>query len=247
MRPHFFTGIVSFRDLDQIAQMNGILNLDKPANLSSARAVACVKRFLPRGTKIGHAGTLDPFATGVLLLLVGRATKSCEALMDQPKQYDATVCFGATTATDDPESPRVAWPKRNPNTPPPQQVEIDNILPLFTGQVLQQPPAFSALHVNGRRAYDLARQGITPVLAPRKVTIYGIEVLHYEWPELRLRIDCGRGTYIRALARDMGDALDVGGHLTQLRRTKVGKFGIHSAKSLNSISAEKLPQLLTEV
>src|SRR5580692_8510594 len=90
--------------------LQGIINLDKPAGLSSARAVARVKRLLPRGTKIGHAGTLDPFATGVLLLLIGRATKSCEAVMDLPKQYEATIKFGSTTATDDPESPQICWP-----------------------------------------------------------------------------------------------------------------------------------------
>jgi tRNA pseudouridine55 synthase len=230
-----------------VGSLAGILNLDKPPNLSSARAVARVKRFLPRGIKIGHAGTLDPFATGVLLLLIGRATKSCEALMDQPKQYEATVCLGATTATDDPESPRVSWQKINPNTPPPDRSQINAILSLFKGQVKQQPPAFSALHVNGRRAYDLARQGITPVLAPRMVSIYAIEMLDYQWPELKLRVDCGRGTYIRALARDIGAALDAGGHLTQLRRTRVGSFDINSSRSLDSISSQNLPQLLTPI
>jgi len=202
--------------------MNGVLNLDKPSSLSSARAVAHVKRLLPRGTKIGHAGTLDPFATGVLLLLIGRATKSCEALMDQPKQYDATVMLGATTATDDPESPQVRWPRPLVDFPP--VPFIDNILLQFQGQVLQTPPIFSALKVNGRRAYQLARSGQTPTMTPRPVMVYAIERMDFTWPLLRIRVDCGRGTYIRALARDIGAALNVGGHLTELRRTRIGQF-----------------------
>src|SRR6476659_5842767 len=131
--------------------MTGILNLDKPPGISSARAVDRVKRLWPRGTKIGHAGTLDPFATGVLLLLIGRATKACERLMDAPKQYEATVRLGATTATDDPE----------------------------------RPPAFSAMKVDGRRAYDLARKGWEVALNPRPVRVYRVELLDYAWPDLR--------------------------------------------------------------
>jgi tRNA pseudouridine55 synthase len=225
-------------------RMDGILNLDKPPGLSSARAVGRVKRFLPRGVKIGHAGTLDPFATGVLLLLIGRATKTCESLMDQPKQYDATVRLGFTTVTDDPESPAQPWPE--PITPPhPDALHIT--VNKCTGQLMQQPPVFSALRVNGQRAYAMARKGKPPELAPRPVTIYSIQILDYTWPELRLRVDCGRGTYIRALARDIGAMLNVGGHLTQLRRTRVGKFKIEDAKNLGEISAETLAHLLFPV
>src|SRR3982751_3286273 len=118
--------------------LNGIINLDKPAGISSARAVDRVKRLLPRGTKIGHAGTLDPFATGVLLLLVGKATKLCERLMDQPKQYEPTIKFGATTATDDLESPEQAWAGAQPVTR--QRVLVE--LPRFLGEIQQRPPAF---------------------------------------------------------------------------------------------------------
>src|SRR5437879_1650381 len=161
--------------------------------MSSARAVDKVKRLLPRGTKIGHAGTLDPFATGVLLLLVGKATKLCERLMDEPKQYEATVKFGATTVTDDPESPE--QPHAVAAIPTVEQ--IDATLPRFVGDIRQRPPAFSAMKVAGRRAYDLARKGHDVALEPRAVRVYAIERLEYEWPLLRLRIDCGRGTYIR--------------------------------------------------
>src|ERR1700709_2677608 len=125
--------------------LSGVINLDNPAAISSARAVGRIKRLLPKGTKIGHAGTLDPFATGVLLLLVGKATKLCERLMDSPKQYEATIKFGATTATDDPESPEQIVPIEEP----PGQAAVAAALSKFVGKIMQQPPVFSALKVGG--------------------------------------------------------------------------------------------------
>ena len=219
---------------------NGILVLDKPAGVSSAGVLNRLKRLLPRGTKLGHAGTLDPFATGVLLALVGRATKACERLMDQPKRYDATVRLGATTATDDPESPAVPWP----GAAEPTADAVAAVLPRFVGQIMQQPPAYSALKVGGRRAYDLARGGAEVVLQPRPVNVYGIELLDYAWPLLRLRVDCGRGTYIRAIARDIGAAMDVGGHLAELRRTRVGDFDVADAARPDELTAETLVERL---
>jgi tRNA pseudouridine55 synthase len=227
----------------RLDSMFGIINLDKPAGISSAKAVAIVKRRLPRGTKIGHAGTLDPFATGVLLLLIGKATKCCEQLMNLPKQYDATLLLGSTTITDDPESPEIPWPALAPSDAPPTNAHIHLITNQFVGQIEQQPPAYSAIHVNGKRAYDLARHGKTVELRPRTVHIYAVEVIDYSWPILKLRVDCGRGTYIRALARDLGAALNVGGHLTALRRTKVGPFAVENGKNLEDISPDKLPIL----
>jgi tRNA pseudouridine55 synthase len=212
--------------------IEGIINLDKPPGLSSARAVARVKRLLPKGTKIGHAGTLDPFATGVLLLLVGRATRQCEALMNEPKQYEATIKFGATTATADPESPEETFAHAGPVAPD----EIERLLPRFVGAIQQRPPAFSAMKVGGRRAYDLARKGHDVELAPRTVHVYNIELLSYAWPRLSLRIDCGRGTYIRSIARDIGAELRVGGYLTALRRTAVGPFRAAEATTLERIT-----------
>src|SRR3954465_5574852 len=135
--------------------MTGVIVLDKPAGITSARAVDAVKRMLPRGTKIGHAGTLDAFATGVLLLLIGRATKACERLMDAPKQYEATVKLGATTATDDPESPEIPAPEIHPPAPSVAAPAAS----VFVGDILQRPPAFSAMKVDGRRSYELARKG----------------------------------------------------------------------------------------
>ena len=214
--------------------MNGIVVLDKPPGISSARAVDAVKRLIPRGTKIGHAGTLDPFATGVLVLLVGRATKLCESLMSQPKAYDATVKLGATTETLDPESPEMATGSAAPVT----RDAIERALLSLRGTILQRPPAFSAMKVDGRRAYDLARSGRAPDLEPRPVTVYSIELRTYNWPLVELTIDCGRGTYIRSLARDLGEMLGVGGYLTQLRRTRVGEFDITRAVAIDQLQRD---------
>jgi tRNA pseudouridine55 synthase len=167
----------------------------------------------------------------VLLLLVGKSTKLCERLMDEPKQYEATVKLGGTTETDDPESPETPTPGAAP-------VPLESVRAAFApliGEVLQRPPAFSALKVAGRRAYDLARGGNLVELEPRRVRVYGIELLGYEWPLVRLRVDCGRGTYVRAIARDLGAALGVGGYLTQLRRTRVGPF-----TAANTVTPERL-------
>jgi len=211
----------------------GIINLDKPAGMSSAGAVAAVKRLLARGTKVGHAGTLDPFATGVLVLLVGRATRLFARFMSHPKQYEATIKLGATTQTLDPTSPEIATPGAGP-----VPVEaIAAVLPAFIGEIRQVPPAYSALWIDGRRAYDLARSGRAVTPQARTVQVYGIEMLSYDWPLLRLRIDCGKGTYIRSLARDIGSALGMGGYLTALRRTRVGPCRIEDAVSLDQLSA----------
>src|SRR5688572_27182425 len=190
--------------------MNGIINLDKPAKISSAAAVGTVKRMLPRGIKIGHAGTLDPFATGVLLLLIGKATKLCEKLMDEPKQYQATIKLGATTETLDPQSEEVA----DPNAKPPTRDNVEAVLQTFVGQIQQRPPVYSALKIAGKAAYARAREGEAVELKARPVQIYALQMLRYEWPLLEIRVDCGRGTYIRSLARDIGESLGTIGYLT---------------------------------
>ncbi len=220
--------------------LEGVINLDKPPGMSSARAVSRVKRLLPRGTKVGHAGTLDPFATGVLLVLVGKATKLCERLMDEPKRYEATVKFGATTSTDD---PTVEEASRRVDTPPTAE-QIDDALHSFIGEIQQRPPVFSALKIGGRPAYDLARKGKTVELAVRTVRVYAIEATEYAWPLLKLKVDCGRGTYVRAIARDLGEALGVGGYLAALRRTRVGPFHIEDAVKLSDLEPESIEGLL---
>lgn len=222
--------------------LNGVLNLDKPAGITSAHAVNKVKRLLPRGVKIGHAGTLDPFATGVLLLLIGKATKLCESLMGAPKQYETTVKLGAFTETDDPESPEQPFGEE---IHPVSHDEILTVLPRFVGSIQQLPPIYSALKISGKRACDRVRAGETVEVQPRTVTIYRIDLLHFEWPLARLRVDCGRGTYIRSLARDIGEALRVGGYLTQLRRTRIGDFDIQHAVQLEQLEAGAIDALLT--
>jgi tRNA pseudouridine55 synthase len=221
----------------------GIINLNKPAGRSSARAVAAVKRLLPRGTKIGHAGTLDPFATGVLLLLVGKATRQCESLMDQPKQYEATVKLGATTPTEDPESPETV----TPDLVPVGREKVEAALRSFVGEILQRPSTYSAMKVGGRRAYDLARKGHEVTLQPRRVSVYKAELLDYQWPFARIRIDCGRGTYIRAIARDLGEMLGTGGYLTALCRTAVGSHTLEKSVNLEQLTADSLPSHLVPI
>ena len=298
--------------------MQGILNLDKPAGISSARAVAAIKRLIPSRPRVGHAGTLDPFATGVLLILIGKATRCCESLMDQPKVYRATFKLGATTPTDGPDSAEQPWPGHqsvgpalptiepsdvvgvahptnssgapdspSPGTPgqnvgwalptinlsnavgdahptnlgpaaeedlpsrpttsltPPSREQLLDALPRFIGTHPQRPPPFSAIRVAGRRAYDLARRGELVVLPSRLVTVYTIDLESYEWPLLDLRIECGRGFYVRSLARDLGEVLGVGGYVTTLRRLAVGPFNADAAASLDSLQASGLaPSLL---
>jgi tRNA pseudouridine55 synthase len=228
--------------------MNGIINLDKPAGITSAAAVNRVKRLLPRGTKIGHAGTLDPFATGVLLLLIGRATKMCESLMAEEKEYEATIKLGATTPTDDPESQETPYPQNSPAHGPGSisRADIEKILPRFVGAIAQRPPTFSAIKLAGQRSYKLARRGEMPSLQPRTVQIHHIELISYDWPVLKIKITCGRGTYIRALARDLGEALRVGGYLTQLRRTRAGRFFATDAVNLAELSHENISQQLED-
>jgi tRNA pseudouridine55 synthase len=216
--------------------INGVIVIDKPAGITSARVVDRVKRLLPRGTKVGHAGTLDPFATGLLVLLVGRATKLCETMMDQPKSYDATLKLGAMTATEDPESPEQIVP----NALAPDRATIDDALAHFRGTILQRPPAYSAIRVGGRRAYDLARSGQEVQIQARPVSVYRIDVIKYEYPLLELTIDCGRGTYIRSIARDLGDRLGTGAYLTRLRRTRVGDFTTDDAMAPDSLQRETI-------
>jgi tRNA pseudouridine55 synthase len=222
--------------VSDLAPINGVIVIDKPAGVTSARVVDRVKRLLPRGTKVGHAGTLDPFATGVLVLLIGNATKLCESMMDQPKAYEAKVKLGATTETDDPESPEQV----TANVRPPDRAAINAALEHFRGTVMQRPPAYSAIKVAGRRAYDLARGGEQVALEARPVNVYRIEVLTYAFPVLELAVECGRGTYVRSIARDLGERLGTGAYLTKLRRTRVGTYTTDDALPLDALQRETI-------
>ena len=200
------------------------LVLDKPAGVSSAKALNAVKTRLRdeagRKIKVGHAGTLDPFATGVLVVLCGKATKTCEQVMGQLKTYEATLQLGATTPTLDPESAV----EPGPAIEPPTREQVEATLATMIGTIQQVPPAFSAMKVGGRRAYDLARAGQDVQLSARPVRIDRLELLAIDGLSLRLRVQSGRGFYVRSLARDIAAALGTSGYLTQLRRTAVGPF-----------------------
>lgn len=205
--------------------LNGVLLIDKPLHWTSADVVRKV-RAASGGAKVGHAGTLDPLATGLLVLCLGKATKAIDRIMGGAKRYETRVDLSAFTATDDAEGERELVEVAQP----PSEAEIRGVLSArFEGVVEQSPPAFSAIKVDGQRAYDLARSGRPQALAPRPVVIHGITITGYEWPNLDLEIHCGKGTYIRSIARDLGNHLGTGGTLTMLRRTVVEPFGVGAA------------------
>lgn len=222
--------------------MFGLLAIDKPPGPTSHDVVAAVRRRLGRGVKVGHAGTLDPFARGVLVVCVGPATRLADYVQAQPKRYRAVVRLGATSTTDDPEG-EIA-PRPDPAEPTENRVRL--VVGRFVGPIKQAPPAHSAVHVEGRRAYQLARAGKPVELTPRPVVIHAIDVLGYRWPDLELDIRCGSGTYIRSLARDIGHALGVGGYCLSLTRTAVGVFDLDRSVSPDSLdpAANLLPPLL---
>jgi len=198
---------------------HGVIVIDKPAGLSSARAIDPLKKLAGRRVKVGHAGTLDPFATGVLIALVGDATRLSDLAMGLAKTYTAAVAFGKETDTLDPEGQVVA--ERDPGAAP---ADLAAITTRFVGEIEQVPPAFSALKIGGTRAYRLARAGAPVEPAPRSVLVHAIDVLEVAWPVVRLRVVCGAGFYVRALARDLGREIGLPAHLAALRRTHVGPF-----------------------
>lgn len=215
----------------------GLLVLDKPRGMTSRAAVDRVVRLVGRGTRVGHAGTLDPLASGVLVVLVGAATRLVEEVQRLPKTYRTIVRLGARSDTLDADG-RIE-PVPDPRRPEPAEI-ARAVVPLI-GEVDQVPPEFSALKIGGRRAYDLARAGKPVELAPRRVRIDRIEVVRYAWPELELEIDCGAGTYIRSIARDVGEALGCGGLVDVLVRTRIGPFRIEDAVDASRLTAELLP------
>jgi len=192
---------------------DGVLLCDKPAGVTSHDVVAQTRRRLGRGVKVGHAGTLDPFATGLLLVLIGRATRVQRFLMELPKRYEVVARFGAVSSTGDPEGEIV----ETGSVP-------DGDLQLPTGRLRQRPPAFSAVKVGGRRAYALARAGEQVELPEREVTVYRFDEVGRDGAERRFVIECSSGTYVRSLIADLGDA-----YCTALRRTRIGDFDVADA------------------
>ena len=228
-------------------RINGWIVLDKPVGLGSTQAVSAVKRALrdagePK-TKVGHGGTLDPLASGVLPIALGEATKLAGRMLDATKAYDFTIRFGEETDTLDLEGKVIATSDVRPS-----RAEVEAILPRFTGPIRQTPPAFSALKVDGKRAYDLARAGQEVELAQREVTIHALSIVAAGANEATLSATVSKGTYIRSLARDIALALNTVGHVTMLRRTKAGPFTPERAISLDFLGdAAKARQLTRTV
>jgi tRNA pseudouridine55 synthase len=223
-----------------VTDVQGILAIDKPAGMSSMKAVAFVRQRAG-GARTGHAGTLDPLATGVLVVAIGGHTKLLNSLMATEKRYLTTIDLSAFTETDDTEGARTEVRPGSPGArpAPPTREEIERLLAeRFTGTVMQRPPAFSAKKVDGRRAYDMARKGEAPVLEPKPVTIHEVRVTDYAWPVLSLDVHCGKGTYVRSIARELGTALGTGGHCTMIRRTAVGAYSLDVAVPLKSLPAK---------
>jgi len=202
-----------------LSTLNGIINLDKPVGITSAKALYKVRKITGQ-TKSGHAGTLDPNASGVLLLCLGKATKLVERLMDQPKIYRAIARLDMTSASYDAE--KGMTPVEAVAPPSPQSVR--EALASFEGTIAQVPPTFSALKVKGQPAYKLALRNKPVELEPRAVRIYWLYLHRYDYPEVEFQMCCGRGTYVRAVIRDLGERLNSGGCLTALIRTQVGPF-----------------------
>jgi tRNA pseudouridine55 synthase len=210
--------------------LHGFLNIDKPAGMTSHDVVARVRRAA-RQKRVGHGGTLDPAATGVLPVALGEATRLLPYLVDGRKRYLAAVRLGVTTTTDDAEGETV----REQAVPPLDEATLRRVLDGFVGQIAQVPPMYSAIQVDGQRLYDLARRGVELDLQPRVVEIDRIDLVQWQSPLLTLDVRCGKGTYIRALARDIGATLGCGAHLATLRRTEVGSLHIDDAAPLLSL------------
>jgi tRNA pseudouridine55 synthase len=217
----------------------GLLNVNKPAGMSSRQAVDLVQR-LSRPAKAGHAGTLDPLAQGVLVVCVGWATRLIEYVQRMPKRYLGTFLLGRQSATEDIEGEVIELP----DAPVPTQEQIEGAARRFVGRIEQRPPAFSALKIHGRPAYKLARQGKPVELSPRPVEIHRIEIKAYQYPELVLEIDCGSGTYIRSLGRDLAEALGTAAVMSALERTSIGGFQLAEAINPYRLTSENWHGLL---
>lgn len=220
--------------------LNGIVVVDKPLGWTSAYVCRLI-RSRTGGAKVGHAGTLDPLATGVLVICLGKATKRIPDLMDQSKHYRATIDLSRTSTTEDLEGELTDVPVEQP----PTREEIAAACAKFVGPIMQTPPPHSAVWIDGERAYKKARRGEEVAVRARPVVIDAIEIVSYEWPQLVIDVQCRKGTYIRSLARDIGKRLGIGGMLTALCRTRVGSFGVEDAatpeQATDELAARMIP------
>ncbi len=209
-----------------------IILIDKPENMSSFGVVARVRRKLRdeqgKKVKVGHTGTLDPFATGLMIILAGKATKKSDEFLKKDKEYKATVYLGKTSTTGDIEGEITDVSDKVPTLD-----EVKEACGKFVGEINQTVPIFSAVKINGERAYKLARKGKEVEMPTRKVTIFSIDILDYTYPELKIRTHVSSGTYIRTLGEDIGKALGTGAYLTALRRTKIASYDVADALKLD--------------
>lgn len=207
--------------------------VDKPNGWTSYDVIRRLKRCFPKKTKIGHAGTLDPLATGLLILLFGKATKSQREFLSLPKVYLGTMRLGGVTPSMDSETE----PTEEKSIDHLTLKQIKSVCSVYTGSIEQIPPMYSAIKVNGERLYKKVRRGETVVRSPNKVTVYSFEVLYREGGEIHFRVECSKGTYIRVLAHDVGQHLGVGAYLTQLRRTAIGSYSVERATTVDELIA----------
>jgi len=236
--------------------LNGFLLVNKPSGMTSHDVVAIARRML-KIKKIGHAGTLDPMATGLLILGIGKATKKLGNIIGLPKTYTAEITLGATSTTDDKEGfiqgtgYRVQADRDGDESPLPDKGGrgyvspdcVQSCLQNFIGEQQQTPPQFSAIKINGQRAYKKARQGETVELKPRTITIYDIKLISYQYPIINIETSVSSGTYIRSLARDIGQTLKTGAYLSKLERTSIGEFKLSDAVKLEEINKSRLFQI----
>jgi tRNA pseudouridine55 synthase len=215
--------------------MFGILNINKPAGWTSRDAVNRVQKLVCPA-KVGHAGTLDPLATGVLVVCIGKATRLIEYIQQQPKEYQARFLLGQTSPSDDTESEITEIADCHI----PTLSEIQAALPQFVGRIEQVPPAYSAVKIQGQRAYALARKGLEVEIKPRHVKIYELTILSFEYPQLELLIRCGSGTYVRSLGRDLAISLGTGAVMSALKRTRIGQFTVADGISPVDLTLEQL-------
>lgn len=212
-------------------QQDGIILIDKPAGMTSFGVVARVRRRLSeelgKKAKVGHTGTLDPFATGLMIIVTGKECKNAEKYSKLDKVYEATIRLGETSSTGDPEGEITEVSDRQPS-----REEIQAALEKFKGEIQQRPPIYSAIKINGERAYKLARKGEQVEIPLRTITIHSLELVDYSYPEVKIRTHVSSGTYIRTLAEDIGGVLETGAYCTQLRRTAISSWDITEAKRL---------------
>lgn len=216
---------------------DGILLIDKPAEMTSFGVVARVRRVLSqqagKKVKVGHTGTLDPFATGLMIIVVGKECKNAGHYTKLDKVYEATFRLGQISTTGDPEGDLTDISSKKPT-----HSEVEDVLARFTGEISQRPPIFSAIKINGQRAYKLARDGQEVEIPLRNVTVYSLELVEYDYPNVKIRTHVSSGTYIRSLAVDIGEALGTGAYCTQLRRTAISDWTVTDAKKLRDLGIE---------